>query len=559
MNRTKPRPKAPAVTAAPASRWPLAVVLLASATAWGVLMGAFPPAGQNFPLNDDWAFARGAFLFAQGEGIHYAGWASMPQLGQWLWACPFLWLLGASHFALRVSTIVLSWLGLWAFYDLLRGEGVERRPAAFATATLAFSPLFFLLQGTFLTDVPALALSLAALALYRRGFADNRPALLAAGCAVAVLAAVTRQNTVAVAAAAGLLLWRTPALRRNPLALGAVLLPFAAGLVAHVWFGRRADGVPAVPGVPPPDLVLLLPFAVTHFLGLASLPALALDPWPRSWKSFALTLAVLAGCALYWAGNASYLPYGGLFPYTENMLTPWGAFAGSQFTGPLQVGHRPVLLGWGARLVLTAVGCVAGALLVLRLIERVRAGTPAGPILLYSLCQIPFLLIAPEFYDRYLLVLVPGALALAVERQPASAPRWLPGLGVLVAVGLVSVCLMHDWLAWNAARWELGRRALERHIPARAIEGGFEWDGWFGPGRQTPVRSARPPGLTLPLIHRRFGHVTGRFALSFSEVRGTTRIDSQPYSLWLPPGRHEFFLIRLDLAPRHSGQAPQGR
>ena len=43
----------------------------------------------------------------------------MPQLGQWLWACPFVWLFGPSHVTLRLSTLVLSWLGLAAFYDLL--------------------------------------------------------------------------------------------------------------------------------------------------------------------------------------------------------------------------------------------------------------------------------------------------------------------------------------------------------------------------------------------------------------------------------------------------------
>src|SRR5271166_1835392 len=61
---------------------------------WGLLFLVIPPWEQNFPLNDDWAFARGAFQFARGEGINYSGWSSMPQLGQWLWACPFVWLFG---------------------------------------------------------------------------------------------------------------------------------------------------------------------------------------------------------------------------------------------------------------------------------------------------------------------------------------------------------------------------------------------------------------------------------------------------------------------------------
>src|SRR5262249_18742119 len=103
----------------PRYRLPLVLLpLLASALAWTILFVAVPPERQDFPLIDDFAFARGAFTFARGGGVDYGGWASMPQLGQWLWACPFLWLLGESHVALRLSTILLSWVGLLAFYAL---------------------------------------------------------------------------------------------------------------------------------------------------------------------------------------------------------------------------------------------------------------------------------------------------------------------------------------------------------------------------------------------------------------------------------------------------------
>ena len=96
--------------------------LLALAALWGGLFALFPPARQNFPLNDDWAYARGVFALVRGDGLHYFGQPSTPLLGQWLWALPFVWLLGTSHAALRFSTLVLSWLELLAFRDLLRRE-----------------------------------------------------------------------------------------------------------------------------------------------------------------------------------------------------------------------------------------------------------------------------------------------------------------------------------------------------------------------------------------------------------------------------------------------------
>src|SRR5579859_7953383 len=117
--------------------------VLISALAWAVIFVAVPPGSQDFPLGDDWAFAHGAIWFAQGLGIHYSKWASMPQLGQWLWSWPFLHLIHLPHVALRLSGIVLSWLGLAAFCDLLQRENVPARVAAFAACVLALNPLFF--------------------------------------------------------------------------------------------------------------------------------------------------------------------------------------------------------------------------------------------------------------------------------------------------------------------------------------------------------------------------------------------------------------------------------
>jgi hypothetical protein len=545
---------------------PLAIPLIISALAWGLLFLSLPPAQQNFPLNDDWAFGRGAFQLARGEGIHYGRWASMPLLGQWLWACPFLWLLGESHFALRVSTLALSWLGLWAFYDLLRQEGVSRPRASFATAVLALNPLFFLLQGTFMSDVPALALALIALALYGRALRRAGIGRLAAACLIATLAAITRQNTVGVSLAAVLLLWRERpllllwrerSLRGRPLWWLAVLLPALTGVAVHFWFQGRPDVRAQQLKLMDPPSLLQLPFVVIHGCGLAALPLLLWNPRLGSRMTFGIVAVLIGACAGYWLFYGAYLPYGGLFPYTENMLTPFGAFAGSRSTGLFIVGERPLLLGTAARVFMTLFGCMAGAILLTRVIRHWDARIAFQPLTLFTMLQIPFLLIVPSLYDRYLLFLLPGTLALAARmlgEESLLQRRWLlSGLSALALFGLVSVSLMHDWLSWNSARWELGRRALTRHINPRDIEGGVEWNGWYAPvgDASTPHRGLRWP--VLPFTKDWFPSITGHYALSFSELKGTKRLDAESYSLWLLPGRRQFFLLELrPLSPQEA-------
>jgi len=381
---------------------------------------------------------------------------------------------------------------------------------------------------------------------------------------------VTRQNTVAVSLAAAVLLWREQPLRGR---LGwwlAVLAPVVAAVAVHVWFQRRPDVRPTKPQIIEPPALLQLPFVAIHFCGLSALPLLLCRPRLRPGKTFALAAGLMAACAGYWLLYGAYLPYGGLmypytenigmYPYTENMLTPYGAFAGSRSTGLLVAGIRPLVLGTPLRVVLSLLGVVTGALLVMRGVPNGYPVKRWNPLLFFTLFQVPFLLIVPDIYDRYLLFLLPGALAFALPpsgAEPEDARAWpRAGLGFLVVFGGVSLALMHDWLSWNAARWELGRRAVsQRHIDPRSIEGGVEWDGWYAGVGGEPMPSQGPRWPVLSFTREWFPSISGQFALSFSEVRGARRLDAEPYSLWLAPGPRQFFL--LELAPLPTQKSPR--
>lgn len=536
---------------------PLLVVIGASAAAWGLLFWVFAPRQQDFPLGDDWAFARGLFLWASGHGVHYLSWASMPQFGQWLWALPWVWAFGPSLTALRVSTVVWSWLGLAALFELLRGEGVPAARAAFATACLAFCPLFFLLQGTFMTDVPTLSLCLMSLALLGRALGSRSFGLLLGSALASLLAVTTRQNAVGLPLTAAVLLWREP--KRWPAAWAlAVGAPLGVAAPLYAWFQSRPDVLAVAPALKPALAYLVTPLLLLQYAGLAVLPALALRPRPPSWPAFTLVLVMTAAAAAFWGASLqavlawqqsdlirpSFDPVP-LFPYTMPMIGPHGPFAG-QFA----LGSGPVFLGWWTRLVLTGVGCMAAAALVARL--QGMEDRPVAPLLVFTLFQVALILAAPKVYDRYVLFLVPGALGVAVRPAPAGRTAWAAGIALLVTAGAVSTGLMHDWLSWNRARWELGRRAVAGGLHPWQIEGGFEWDGWYAPGPDRPappaeVASAAKRSLRLPSVFDfHFWHVNAEYGLAFEVPQGARSVASQAYSLWLLPGRHEFHLVRYE-------------
>jgi hypothetical protein len=530
------------------NKWlPLAAALLTSLLSWLLVFLLIPPPAQRFPLIDDWAFARGLFYWLRGGGIRYLQWASMPLLGQWMWAAPWVWIFGDDLAALRVSTIVLSWLGLGAFYDLLRQAEIERGAAGFVTAVLAFNPLFFLLQGTFMTDVPSLSFSLISLALYCRGLQRSRLSFYMAGAIFALLAVTTRPNTVTVPLISAMLLAGRPGPRRKALWWLLAFGPVLAGAAIYGWFRFRDDIRPLGIAWPETQTVFGISLGIAEMAGLAVLPLFVLDPHPGAPKAFAISLAVLVPTALYWWRNAAFVVYCGLFPTVDGVISVYGVYSAHQY-----VGQRPVLLEEPMRLVLTILGCIGAAFLAARMLNKCSSywarraddnASPVVPLLLMSVLQLPFVLAPERVYDRYFLPLLPGALYLAAPL--AAGIRWKSwaAFAVLGGFALVCVSLTHDWLAWNSARWELGRKAVGEGIDARDIEGGLEWDGWYSPGLRLSAPE-QPQGLANPLTQSYFPHLTGRYALAFSQVPRSVIVGKQAYSQWLPPGERHFLLLR---------------
>ncbi len=508
---------------------------------------AVPPARQDFPLGDDWAFAHGAIWFAHGEGIHYSKWASMPQLGQWLWSWPFLLIIRSPHFALRVSVIVLSWLGLVCFYDLLRQNKVSVRLAGFAACVMAMNPLFFISQGTYMTDVPALSFGLMALNCYSRALNQKNLRWLFGAVVLAVLGSITRQTMIAVPLAAGIILFRFSEIRRKPIWLLSVIVPVAAGVATSQWFAHRPDILPMHLTLNWPSL-MFRPFLALHLCGLAVLP-LCLLTFRREFRNiFIVSFALMTLAAGYLYFFRKDLPYGSSFPYCTGMLSPWGTFSDG-----LVAGHREILLTQPARIIISILGCIGATAILTALVAAVRARQFPGLLLLFTAFQFLFLLTLPSMMDRYLEVLFPGAIYLVVTRHSAFKSGWLPGMAVVALYGLLSVALFHDWLAWNTARWELGRQAIAtKRVQPDEIEGGFEWNGWYESADPnwsklvpTPAYQYNTePSLSLPFSRYYFPQVTGRFALAFTQPENSVVVASQPYTLWLPAGHKDFLFVQ---------------
>ena len=131
--------------------FPLAALML-------ITVALVPPRG-DFPLNDDWIYAKTV------EGILETGtyeanpYGDPTLIAQAYWGALFCDLFGYSYPVLRVSTLVLCLLGAWAAAHCARACGLPYGAALLSGGIFIANPFVLNLSYTFMTDVPFLALS----------------------------------------------------------------------------------------------------------------------------------------------------------------------------------------------------------------------------------------------------------------------------------------------------------------------------------------------------------------------------------------------------------------
>ena len=439
------------------------------------------------PVIDDWTYAWSVeHLLATGR-LHVLDWSIHYPLAQILWAAPFARVIGFSFATLRISTVVLAWVGLLAFFLTLRLAGRDRVTSVLGTLVLFFNPVFFVLTSSFMTDVPFVSVMSVAIALYLLWSARRSTSWLGVAGMVAFASFLIRQI--------GALLPLTPmavlpgsrraALARDVL-VGGVLPLAMIGL--GWWWIRSALGLTSV-------------YVATESLRfLLSGQAL----WPRSWPIYAvgmlhcllhvgLFLAPLALCTLRRTPRKSLI---------------WSAAIVTTLVilSVVQDGRLPRLLEHGAILSLNELGAsrdlihgtagvralalpamitvvgivlVSAVVLLARFAEALRSTRLDARIVDFNtLFQFAAVEALWLYYDRYYLPLLPGLIYLLVNALDGKMSRVAMAATVLVSAG-ISVTGTIDNFRYNGAVVAARESLLRQGAAAAEIDAGYALNGWW--------------------------------------------------------------------------------
>ena len=498
----------------------------------------------DVPVGDDWAYARTVERFIHGDGFHIVDATVATLVLQALWGAAVTSVLGFSYVTLRLSTVALAALGAVALYGLCRALGASRQWSAVAAAAWLFNPLAYVLSNSFMSDAAFGGLMVTATLFYVRGLCGERevPGWVVAGSAVAAAAFLFRQQGALIpAAVVGFLLVTRRARpdRTGPRTLARVVAVPAVTAVAYFLWLRLVHGVPASQEMfaeelglvwrsqTPRLLVQLLAVMVIYgglFLvpvavaAVGRLPGLVRSMPRRGWW----VTGPLAGVAV--VGVVGFATTGRLMPYVPQYLADWGI-------GPADIqGGRPLLAGrwlWWVVTVVAGLAALVAAVAIGRRYAETRAGAGgggggahsagrAGAGLVFAVLVGQAVgVLPPTFHfqnpvpgailtitlDRYLLPLLPLALALAVWAVAGlRLPTW-PAWAVTAVIGVMAVAGTHDFLVFQAATYDLAeataRAGVDDPPPRRRRPVGRRAPV---PGRRRCPRAARrPPMVDQPL------------------------------------------------------------
>jgi hypothetical protein len=526
------------------------------------VLALLPPA-HEYPIIDDWIYYNSVQHQLATGAFEMPGLSQTTLVGLTLWGTAWARVFGLSYTTLTWSTITLGILGLFAFYVLLRRCGVGPPASLLGVALLGFNPLYLHLSYSFMTDVPFLALSLAAAYGYMRGLQGGRAAWLWGGGLLVGWSFLIRPFAVMIPAGfVGYLVLQALQTRRiRWRALIAIVAPPA--LIIGAWWLWSKDMPPtgaaqAAANRRAEFMLKEVWLQVFTLRALASLPLTALSVpvvyalrRRRWWLLAPAALLVAAGWVAFthlekgwitttppsftftlgpvridlpqqldtFVGVGNIVRVGGIdfFEYNQQMIwTPeiWTlVFLGATLLGIALLAK----LGDGA---LDWLGA---------LWRRRALGAWQGVYLAGLAIFVVSMAALSDFYDRYVLGFLPFII-LFVVRGAAGWGRtaWRVSAAGAVVWALFSVLAQADAVDHDNARWQAAEWLAARVSPVHA---GFDWDNVRGRGNGAyEISDIANPDFR---VEARFPYTSRLSGGATRYVLAEARADTPP----LPPPR----------------------
>ncbi len=525
---------------------------------WLAALLAAVPFG-NFPLNDDWAYARIVKDLLLHNRFFINNWPAMTLFSHIVWGALFCKIFGFSFGVLRLSVVVAGVAGIFAGYRLFSILSENRHAVIFSVVLLAFNPFFFSLSLTFMTDVSFTSVTLLAGLFFVKHLASGGKGFLFLSVLFCIISILIRQIGLLLPLAfiPAMLLKQKFSLRQ--LVLG--ILPFAltfAALNLFIFWLQTNQSLPDDFGktsVISSNITSQFFYYLADRLGLVvfylvvmAFP-LSLAGFPGLWKTSTrkmkiVTFSVIA-LLLVFINNKFYsIP-------VENILYNFGIGPKLLKDSYFQINKMPKL----SKDLVNVINFILLLFIlpfflhlfirigkVLPLLRKGRTGlhdqvfiTLVSFLFLYSV----FLIFNNSIFDRYFLPVYPFVLALVIPPGKAEMGGKLK-IFTMIFAGLMilfSIAGTYDYFSWNRTRWRaIAFLFTEKKVTPTHIDGGFEFNGWY-------AKSKLKRSLVSKYTRSWWFVDDDRYIVAFGNIPGYSEIKGFPYASVLPFNKDSIFVL----------------
>ncbi|MDX2226254.1 MAG: glycosyltransferase family 39 protein [Verrucomicrobiae bacterium] len=496
----------PPAKASRSASWKAALVIFL----YGVLVAVLVQPWQEYLVIDDWIGAWSVQTLYQGGRVAFLDWSVHYFLTQLFWGALFCLPGGFSLGALHVSTFVLSLLGLWAFYGILRELEVRPGIAWIGVFSMAVMPPFFILSLSFAGEVPLWTLMIVAMYCFIIGQKRQKESLIWWGVLVCVLAFFIRQYAVAPILA--LLLYRILNRKRQYFdfleLLPVLVFGFVCGLlylVCLTFFGTEA-----APALRP---MIFYEYYSSYFadvlykslrgllnlsllLSPLTLPLLGLQRIRRHLYGILLVAAL---CVIgQYSQDAFPTPLLGTYVFNFHELGQSRTFLSGEF------GTRQLPLWFDEMAVV--VSLISAGILIVSLGETLNHyRSLMGDVHLLAFLQLVFMALLMallwQFHDRYYIWLSPWLILFLCRRPEWTLPRRVVAALLCVPWFVLSVTGTLDHIAHQKIlkqAYDYMTRDETSPVSPKIIDAGFTFNGWYVFAHP---EAAAPGALTRAHVH----------------------------------------------------------
>ncbi len=511
----------------------------------------------GFPIGDDWQYAYPVKTWIEKGVMEFKGIFAPNVLLQVAWGYLFCKISGGFDFTwLRLSTLILGFLGVVYFFKILKRTAGSYKATCFTTLSLLFSPLFFYLSFTFFTDVPFLALFIFSIYSFMKYLDFGKTKFLALAIFWSAASFYIRQPGLLLIAAFGIYFIIEKRFSKKSLLLCSSFFLIAGAIYFSLekWIKPAlsiADNFVPVGGQFYTALIEtplftgfewvkkgIKTFIYLGFFGLPFVPFF----YNKIIKEKLINEKI--GGSLLLLNTALFLALyfmGKTFPFGGNILFNFGL--GSELLADvytLGLPNTPKLPEW-AMLVVQFISQLSATFLFFFILKKYKTLSLLQKkltlfLVIFNLVYLPVMSIT-SFFDRYLLPTIVSffivlSFFIEIKTNRKAAWKFVP----LILIGGFSILATKDFMAWNRAKNKAFLFLQEQGVSIKEMDAGYEYNGFYNyhfPREEKEGRS--------------FWWVTDdRYLITFGSVGGYRQIASFPYDRCLFLQQSTILVLRRD-------------